>query len=294
MTFHFRIISCKDLPIKDANGSIDSYVVLETKGKDNKPRKMGRTKTVQNNLNPVYPEQVIDVPSDDCYTVKFTVFDEDVLKDDTACWIKIKVASLMTKLGDKLTKEMLVKNPENHPNCHASITFIVTLDGDLDSSHPGKKVKPSASATAIAPLPKPKEIMVVEPIPDHNKYDFDILVLDPENKKFYFSESARIPYWITKDGDKYTIDPEDRNLIIVPIFRTLREFSKTVLQVRCNDLVLRQDLIYRGEWLMNQALLLPSKLIKQFKPLHRNNHGTNKWIALLPDELAPKGNYTEW
>ncbi|EAY01026.1 C2 domain containing protein [Trichomonas vaginalis G3] len=177
--FHFRIISCKDLPIKDADGKIDSYVILETKGKDNKPRKRGKTKVVPNNLNPVYPEEIFDVPADDCYTVKFTVMDEDVFKDDTACWIKIKVSSLISRLGDKLTKEMLVKNPENHPGVHSMITFIVTLDGELASDHPGKAYLPRAKPALEMPHTRRAEIILIGTMPDQNLYDFDILVVQP-------------------------------------------------------------------------------------------------------------------
>lgn len=286
--FHFKIISCKDLPRKDANGLIDSYVVIETKGKENKARPGGKTKVVQNDLNPVYPDQTFDIPSDNCYTVKFTVMDEDVLKDDMACWIKIKVPSLMTRLGDKITKEMLVKNPEHHPNCRPAITFMVTLDGDLASDHPAKDAQ-------VAIPPKPKyEPLVIEPVKDHNIYVYNILVLDPENKKYYFSENPTVPSFIKKEGDKYTIDHNGRKLIVIPVFRTTRDFKKTVLKVKTNDLTLEQTLIYRGEWLMDKALNLPSKEIKQIHPFQRNQYNTQNWVSLLPEQIKPAGEYTAY
>ena len=288
--FHFRILSCSDLPIKDANGLIDSYVVIETKGKDQKPRPGGKTKVVKNNLNPTYPDQVFDIPSDDCYTIKFTVMDQDPFRDDMACWIKIKVPSLFARLGEKITKEMVVINPEHHPNCHPMITFMVELEGNLAEDYPEQAPPPPPEPA------KPKvEPVTFEQVNDGNKYFFNILILKPDEKKYWFSENQNLPAFVKKDGDKYTVDAEGQgNLIVVPVIRTQTAFKKANLQVKANDVTLQQELKYRGEWLMNQALLLPTKEVKKFKPVHRNNWETNKWIASLPEELAPKGDYQEF
>ncbi|EAY01027.1 hypothetical protein TVAG_295610 [Trichomonas vaginalis G3] len=101
------------------------------------------------------------------------------------------------------------------------------------------------------------------------------------------------PNFIQRFDDRFIIDQEGVGpLIVFPVYRTLREFSKTKLQVRVNELILSQELIYRGEWLMDKVLYLPQKTVKQFTPVHRNNYRTESWIHLLPQDVLPPGPYS--
>ncbi|EAX93515.1 C2 domain containing protein [Trichomonas vaginalis G3] len=106
---HFSVVNCRGLPDKNSDGKLNTYVQVEVRDGDNKLRLNKDTQVVEKSLNPEYPTEYFSVLKNECSSIKFSVMEEDGI--EPVCFLKLKLFSLLPKMGKILTREMLVSNP---------------------------------------------------------------------------------------------------------------------------------------------------------------------------------------
>jgi hypothetical protein len=282
-SFRITVISCENLIPSDVNGKTDPYVVVGLlKGK--KRTDYGKTKTLQNDLNPVFPDNIIVVPNDPTSTLFMDVYDEDVGKDDRTCGIKVEISEV---LGDEpktivmdLNKKGLYKLKSQKPKIKFSIQPILDEKPQEKAPEPPKKEEDTGKLKIEGP----------------NKYEYNILVIDLDEKKYWNSEK-KLPSFVEKSELQYDFKGiEGKNLIIVPYIQTKQPFEKGhKISVSFGKAKIQRKQIYRGEFSLGvikvengEFKLLDDKLI-----VDRKNYKDDKWVEAFSEEAFPKADYKQ-
>jgi hypothetical protein len=294
-SFKISVISCEDLiPSDGPFGKTDPYVVVGLlRGKTRTD--YGKTPTLQKTLNPVFPENIIIVPNDPSSKLFMDVYDEDVGKDDRTCGLKVEISKV---LGDEpktivmdLNKKGLYKVRSQNPK----IKF--TIEPIIEAPPPQPEPTPEP-APAPAPAPEPKKpsdegkLQIEGP----NKYEYNLLVIDLDEKKFWNTEKS-VPGFVEKGELQYSFkDIEGKKLIIVPYIQTTQPFKKGhKITVAFGNAKIETKQLYRGEFSLGvikaengQFTLLDEKL-----KVDRKNYKDEEWVAAFSEEAFPKAEYKE-
>jgi len=288
--FQVTIHSCKDLIPSDANGKTDSYVVVGLLQGEHDRESFGKTAVVENQLNPNYPDNIIVVPYDPSRKLYLDVYDEDPLKDDRTCGLKIGLDEVVGMEPVTFEKELNKKGGYKAAPQNPTITFtifpLIPEEPKQDEPEPQPEPQPEPSEFGVGKLE----------VEGENKYEYNVLVVDLDEKKFWVSEKS-LPDYVEKSDMQYKFgDVAGKNLIVVPFIRTSEPFKKgSKYSVAFGQAKIEGKQIYRGEFSLGVIKVAEGKfeLLDKKYIINRKNYQNDKWVEAFSEEVIPKAEYKE-
>jgi len=291
--FEVSVLSCEDLIPSDINGHTDSYVEVGLLKGDHDRTPFGKTSVVQNDLNPKYPDNIIIIPYDKSQRLYLDVYDEDKLHDDKTCGLKIDLTEVVGMEQMTFTKELGKKGGFKGTPQNPKVTFTIT---PKIAAEPEAEPEP-AQQEEPAPAPAPAQGGVGKlEVEGPNKYEYNILVVDLDEKKFWVSEKS-VPGYVEKGELQYQFgDVSGKNLIVVPFISTSEPFEKGhKYSVAFGEASIEGKQIYRGEFSLGVIKVAEGRfqLLDKKYIVNRKNYENAKWVAAFSEEIIPKDDYKE-
>ena len=287
--FIVSVLSCKDLIASDLNGSTDPYVVVGLLEGEHKRQSFGKTAVVKKNMHPTFPDNSTRVPFDPSKRLFLDVMDEDFGKDDKTCGLKVPLPEIVANEPKTYTMELKKKGVFKTSDKKPMITFTVTPIIDRPPPPPPEQMPPP-------PPPKPEGAVGKLEVEGPNVYEYNILIVDLDEKKYWTSEKS-LPRFAEKGELEYRVDAiPDKHLILVPYIKTTEPFQKGhKVSVAFGEAKIETTQIYRGEFSLGVIKVADGRfeLLDDKLKVNRKNYTNDEWIAAFPEEVIPKGEYKE-